>query len=32
MARPYGELVEAMYAPADHAGYELVLTGSDPNR
>ena len=23
----HGELVEAMYAPAEHAGYELVLTG-----
>jgi len=24
--RFHGELVEAMYAPAQHAGYELVLT------
>lgn len=28
----HGELVEAMYAPAEHAGYELVLTGFAPSR
>jgi DNA-binding LacI/PurR family transcriptional regulator len=28
----HGELVEAMYAPAEHAGYELVLSGYAPSR
>jgi DNA-binding LacI/PurR family transcriptional regulator len=28
----HGELVEAMYAPAEHSGYELVLTGFAPSR
>ena len=28
----HGELVEAMYAAAEHAGYELVLTGFAPSR
>jgi hypothetical protein len=28
----HGELVEAMYAPAEHTGYELVLTGFAPSR
>jgi DNA-binding LacI/PurR family transcriptional regulator len=28
----HGELVEAMYAPAEQAGYELVLTGFAPSR
>jgi DNA-binding LacI/PurR family transcriptional regulator len=28
----HGELVEAMYAPAENTGYELVLTGFAPSR
>jgi len=28
----HGGLVEAMYVPAEHAGYELVLTGFAPSR